>query len=250
MLLENIFENTPANLFRLEDRTNGSYQLVAPIFHDDGDMMTIFLEEDEDDNIRICDHGMSLMRLSYTFDVDTDRKRKILSDIILGKNAENQDGNLCLRVPRNNIYSGIMNYSNLVSRVCNLDILTRETVADLFYENLNLAIDDMFSQLNYKRNYKVPTHEDFQIDYAFLSEKKPIYLFGVKDTNKAQQTTITCLQLAKYRVPFKSIVVFENIDMLTKFARNNILNTVGKVFSDIEGFKEGGTEYIESELAA
>ncbi len=250
MLMESLFENTPANLFKLVEQSRGTYQLIAPIFHDDGDMMTIFLEQSEENHVRICDHGMSLMRLSYTFDLDTDNKRKILNDIVTAKDAENLGGNICMTVPRERIYPAIMSYSHLISRVCNLDILSRETVADLFYDNLNAAVDEILPSFSYKKNYRIPDYKDFQIDYAFLNGKKPLFMFGVKDTNKAQQTTITCLQLAKYNVPFKSVVVFENIDELTKFSRNNILNTVGKVFSDINGFRNSGLPYFESELSA
>ena len=122
MGIENIFDNTPANLFRLQHRGGMKYQLIAPIFHEDGDMMSIFLEEDGD-LIRISDNGVSLMRLSYTFDVNTDNKKKQLNSIIMAQNAENNGGEITLTVPKGEIYSGIMRYAQIVGQVCNLDAL-------------------------------------------------------------------------------------------------------------------------------
>ena len=61
------------------ERRPGILQLIAPLYHDDGDMMDIFLEatNGKQERIRICDHGMTLMRLSYSFELDTPNKERI-----------------------------------------------------------------------------------------------------------------------------------------------------------------------------
>lgn len=249
MDMEKLFENTPAKLFRVEKRKRGVYQLIAPLFHDDGDMMTIFLQESEDGRVKISDEGMSLMRLSYTFEIDTDGKRKILNDIILNHEAEINGGNISMVVDPKNIYPAILTFAQIITQVCNMEILSRETISSLFYDNLESAIGSILPELKYERNYRIPNFADFQVDFAFLNHDRPVYLFGVRDTNKAQQATICCLQLAKKNFPFRSIAVFENMDNITRFARNNMVNTVGKVFSDIDGFLENGHSYFEKELA-
>ena len=43
------------------------YQIVAPFYHEDGDMVDLFIEFNKEKGLyRICDHGLTLMRLSYT----------------------------------------------------------------------------------------------------------------------------------------------------------------------------------------
>jgi hypothetical protein len=249
MSIETIFENTPANLFRLQRKSNTKYQVIAPIFHEDGDMMSIFVEEDGD-QIRISDNGVSLMRLSYTFDIDTDNKSKQLSAIVTAQDADNYDGDIVLTVPRTEIYSGIMRYAQMVGQVCNLDILSRETISDLFYDDLERAIADHFSEYKFEKNYEDAKYGDLPIDYAFLGFGKPVYLFGAKDTNKAYQITVCCLSLMQRNVSFRSIAVFNEIDNIQKFARNNLMNTATKVFSDIPGFLEKGPDYFRKELGA
>ncbi len=249
MDINTLLQSTPGALFKAKERNNGVYQLIAPLFHEDGDMMTIFLEQTDDDTIRIFDNGMSLMRLSYTFDIDTDNKLKILNDMIVAKDAENLDGNICMFVSPEQIYTGIMSYSQLVSQICGLDILSRDTVSDLFYENLNLAIEDTLDSFAYEKDVYLPNYKMMKIDYVFASEHgRPLYLFGVKDTNKAQQATIFCLELMRKNIPFKSAAVFNNMDEITTFARNSLINAVGKVFSDLDGFQENGKIYFENEI--
>lgn len=253
MTIQEILTNTPANTFQLHEKRPGTFQLIAPIFHDDGDMVSIYLEKASDDTIRICDHGMSLMRLSYLFDIDSDKKQKVLNDIISSRGASLERGSIELIVSNENLFSGIMSYSQLVSEVCNMEILSREMVSSMFYDYLSESVELIreSKNLTYIKDYQVPGHSYMNVDYAFLGKGKirPIYLFGVKDTNKAQQTAINCLNLTLNNIPHRSVSVFENIDDVTTFARNALINASGKVYSDLESFKKNGATYIATELA-
>jgi hypothetical protein len=248
MRIEDIFNYTPASQFELRKQNAHIYQLIAPIFHDDGDMMSIFLEEDGD-NVKISDNGISLMRLSYTFDIDTDNKRKQLDRIIKVQDASNENGNIVLTVPQREVYSGIMSFAQMISQVCNLDILSHETITDLFYEDLEVALASSFTDYKFEKDYINPKYQDLKIDYALLDREKPVYLFGAKDTNKAQQITICCLMMMKKDISFKSIAIFNDIDGIQKFARNNLMNTASKVFSDVPGFLESGPDYFKNEFS-
>ena len=253
MTIQEILTNTPANAFQLQEKRPGTFQLIAPIFHDDGDMVSIYLEKASDDAIRICDHGMSLMRLSYLFDIDSDKKQKVLNDIISNRGASLESGSIELIVPNDNLFCGIMSYSQLVSEVCNMEILSREMVSSLFYDHLSESVELIREKSNhtYIKDYQVPGHPDMNVDFAFLGTGKvrPIYLFGVKDTNKAQQTAINCLNLTLDKIPHRSVSVFENIDSVTTFSRNALINASGKVYSDLASFQKNGAVYIETELA-
>lgn len=251
MLTDKLFSGTPGAGFKLRLVRPGIHQLIAPIFHEDGDMMTVFLEE-RDGGIRITDGGMSLMRLSYLFEVDSDNKRKILSDIVSSRNAELHDGSLESIAPADDVFPYLMNYVQLVSEVCNMNILSRENVASLFYDMLREVIHELKVSAQCIEDYQPQGHPNIVVDYAFLRKgiARPIYLFGIKDTYKAQQTTINCLQLQLKNVPSKTVGVFEDADALTKVARTNVLDSIGKTFSSLAALKENGQQYIVKELAA
>jgi hypothetical protein len=136
----------------------------------------------------------------------------------------------------------------MVSQICNLDILSHEIISDLFYDDLERVIMDNFNKYKFEKNYENPKYKELPIDYAFLDFDKPVYLFGAKDTNKANKITICCLYMMKLEIPFRSIAVFNEIDNVDRFARNNLLNTATKAFSDVSGFTENGPTYFKSEL--
>ena len=67
------------------ERRPGVIQLLAPLFHEDGDMVDIFIDEPHNGSsgVRISDHGMTLMRLTYSYDLDTENKQRIFDRILL-----------------------------------------------------------------------------------------------------------------------------------------------------------------------
>ncbi len=72
------------NRVAFHEKKKGIFQLFAPFYHEDGDMYDIFVEPAPASNekARVCDHGLTLMKLSYVFDIDTQNKEKIFQRII------------------------------------------------------------------------------------------------------------------------------------------------------------------------
>ena len=107
--------------FDIYPRREGSYQLIIPICHEDGDMVDIYLQDSPrgEGYVRICDFGMALMRLSYSYDLNTDTRQRIFEDILINNRVANDDGNLCLDVPAGMLYEGIMQFAGCVQKVCN-----------------------------------------------------------------------------------------------------------------------------------
>src|SRR5450755_4376209 len=82
---------------QFREKRPGIEQLIAPLYHEDGDIVDIYLEQSPSDKskIRICDFGMSLMRLSYDFEVDTPHKEKVFEKLLAENQlAEEGDGNI------------------------------------------------------------------------------------------------------------------------------------------------------------
>lgn len=97
------------NFFSLKEKRENILQVFAPLYHADGDMMDIFLSEIPERNlIRLSDYGLTLMRLSYSFDIDTPNKEKIFNKILAENSIQNENGNLYIDVQPEYIYHGLM----------------------------------------------------------------------------------------------------------------------------------------------
>ena len=112
----------------VREKRPGIKKLLVPLFHEDGDMVDIFLEELPNGNIRISDKGLSLMRLSYSYELDTPNKEKIFHRI-LNENRVNEDGGaLFLDVRPEQIYPAVLHFGQTVAKVVNMALYRREVI--------------------------------------------------------------------------------------------------------------------------
>lgn len=226
------------------------YQIYAPIFHEDGDMLSIYLDTNfNDGTILIRDFGDALRKVGYTFDINSENKKKILSSIANSNNSEIDDGEVLLKATINDLPQAILSYSQLIAKVSSIDILRREQVKSLFYEYLNEEMESKFQEFDFVRSYTPTRDKELTVDYAIL-KKTPVYIFGVQENTKASKVVITCLSFQANQLPFSSVIIHEDFNSLTSFYRNQITNAADKQFTSLDEFSEKGSAYIKRLLAS
>ncbi len=121
-LIRSSMTQAMATAFDFYERRPGKYQLILPICHEDGDMVDVYLMESPrgDGYVRICDFGLALMRLSYTFEVNTARRERILHEILINNGVRYDDGNLFIDAPMGSVFENIMQFIGCVQKVCNM----------------------------------------------------------------------------------------------------------------------------------
>jgi hypothetical protein len=240
------------NQVSFRERRLGVLQLVAPLYHEDGDMVDIFLEPTNggEERIRICDHGMTLMRLSYHFDIDTPNKERIFQRILSENRISEDNGNLFLDAKPESLYPSVLQFAQTVAKVSNMEFFKREVIATLFYEMLAEFIEDSLRKYNPRQMvFPIPERDDLEVDFEFGIKPRPIYLFGVKDSAKARLTTISCLEFQRAKLPFKSFVVHEDFESLTRKDRSRITSAADKQFISLDDFKANAEQVLEREAA-
>lgn len=116
----------------------GILQVFAPLFHEDGDMIDIFLDLpiNGSPTVRISDHGLTLMRLSYSFDIDTPNKRRIFNRMVSESGIQEQNGVLFVDARWESLYPALLQFAQLVTKVANMQLFKREVIQSMFYELL------------------------------------------------------------------------------------------------------------------
>jgi len=237
------------NISFREKRT-GLYKVIVPFFYEDGDMYDIFIEESPINSglIRISDYGLSLMKLSYSFDFDTDNKRETLKNIISQNRAHVDDGSIWIDVNPSQFQIGIYQFAQVITKISNMEIISRENIKSFFNEFLGEFISEQLSKIyNVIPNYAPMDNTDLVVDYK-IEAPKPIFLFGVNDNTKASKVVISCLNFQTKNLPFRSLIVHEDLEKLSKFNQKQITNAADKQFYTLDDFKEGGNKYIDREL--
>ncbi len=235
------------NRVRLTEKRPNILQLVAPLYHEDGDMMDIFLEIPRNGGkVKVCDFGMTLMRLSYNYDIDTPNKERIFHRILQENDVMETDGNIWLESDPDKLYSAVMQLSQVVGKVSNMQLFKREVIQSLFYETLN---DFVFSELGeynpFANVFPIPERDDLEVDLQISLPNKPVYLFGVKDFAKSRLVTISCLEFQKAQLPFISVAIHEDYGNLPRKDQSRLTSAVDKQFVSLEDFRENGKDFLK-----
>ena len=151
-----------------------------------------------------------------------------------------------------NLVQSIFQFTQLVAKVSNIDILRRETVKSLFFENLADCILSNAKKYAVESNFTPTRDRQLIVDYRLTGDHsaRPLFVFGINENTKASKTVISCLNFQKQHIPFRSLIIHEDFESLSTFYRNQITNTADKQFTSLEDFKAEGFGYIDRELAS
>jgi len=240
------------NRIAFREKRPGILQLLAPLYHEDGDMVEIFLEESPEHpgKIRICDYGMTLMRLSYSYQINTPNKERIFRTILSENSLSENDGNIYIDLDPDKLYAGVLQFAQTVAKVCSMRHFGREVVRGLFYEMVAEYIETTLKPFCPKpKVVPLPERDDLEVDYSLTTGQKPIFLFAVKDVAKARLATICCLEFQKAGLSFRSVVVHEDFTALPKKDQSRLTSAVDKQFVDLDDFRSNGLKYLEREAS-
>ncbi len=233
------------------ERRPNVVQVIAPLFHEDGDMVDLFLDfpKNPEGRIRISDHGMTLMRLSYTYEIDSPTKRRVLDRILSENGVSEENGRFYLETAPDQIYPSLLQFAQTVAKVSNMQVFKREVVQNLFYETLSEFVLTSLSAYNPQGDYlPIPDRDDLDVDWRFPLPTRDIYLFGVRDASKARLVGLTCLEYQRVGIPFRSVIIHEDLENgLSKKDQRRITNIADKQFASLPDFIAEADRYFTRE---
>ena len=226
--------------FDIHERRLGKYQLVVPMLHEDGDMVDVYLQESPrgEGYIRVCDFGLTLMRLSYTYDINTDTKRRIFESILINNGVENDGGNLYLDTSLDMLREGILQFVGCAQKVCNMRYWGREVIRSAFYDDLKAYVTSDLAQFEPTADkYPIPDYP-ISVDWQLTHNNRDFYVFGVRGNNKAKVVTIALLEFQKASLPFMSLVVHEDMEELGTKERYYLTNNADTQYPALNEFRD------------
>lgn len=245
----NLLKKQFNNKIGLKEKRPGIHQLIAPFYHEDGDMIDIFIEKKSDDIIRISDYGMTIMRLSYSYELDTPKKMEIFNRILSENRVNVDDGNIYIDTGPAHLYTAITQLAQAISKVSSMRMYKKEVIRSMFYDLVKDFIKTELKNYNPQFNaLPIADRPELEVDYLFENGKRPLYLFAVRDDNKAKMVTISSLEFLNAGISFRSAVVYEDFESLPRVDKRIILSRTDKQFPDFEDFKANSFQYLHREL--
>lgn len=212
-------------------------------------MYDIFIEPTDDiSKVKVSDYGMTLMRLSYTYDIDTPMRERILNRIVNANHLDILNGVIFVIADLEKVYTAIMLLSQVIGKVSNMKLFQRETVNSLFFEQLSTFIEEELDEYYPIKGYHpIPDNPEYEVNYCFNHRQRPLFLFAVNNPSNAKLATISCLKFINEGIKFKSIIVLENLESITKKDLNRLLSVSDKNFPSLKDFKENAHSFFERE---
>ena len=241
------------NGFDVYERRPGNRQLIVPILHEDGDMVDIYLRDSPqgENYARICDFGMALMRLSYTYEINSPARERIFDSILINNGVRNEGGNLYLDVAAEMLYEGVLQFAGCVQKVCNMRYWSREIVRSAFYEDLrNYATTELAPFHPQPDVCPLPNYEIISVDWSLTHNDRNFYLFGIGSGDKAKNVAISLLEFQKASLPFISLVVHEDMEELGRRERQYLTKNADTQYPTLGDFREKAQSDIPRLAAA
>jgi hypothetical protein len=200
--------------------------------------------------VRITDAGLTLMKLSYSFDIDTPNKERLFERILSENRVSFEGGEIYLDCPPEDLGVSLLHLSQVIAKVSSLQYLKRQVISNLFYEQLGEFIAKDLANFDPKPQYApLPDRPELEADWVFPLAQRPLYLFGVRDSSKARLSAISCLEFQRRDILFRSVIVHEDFEALRKKDQSIITNASDKQFASLRAFVEDGRKYFEREAA-
>lgn len=211
-------------------------------------MVDIYLQNSPigEDRVRICDFGMALMRLSYTYDINSPTRQRILDNILNNCGVQIEEGNLFLDSPTQTVYENILQFAGCVQKICNMRYWQRETVRSAFYEDLEQWIIQSLAEFEPRPNLSpIDEYPLLTVDWSLNHNKRDFYVFGVRGNNKAKTVAISLLEFQKANLPFISMVVHENLEGLGGREQLYLTKNADNQYPLLGDFQERGAADIK-----
>lgn len=234
------------------EKRPGVTQLFVPLFHPDGDMVDIFLESSPmgEGFVRVTDAGATLMRLSYSYDIDSENKERIFQRILGEAQLRAEEGEIFLDAPLDALYPAILQFGQGIGKVSAMRLFKREVVQGLFYELVQEIVErDLGRYQPMARFYPIEGRDDLEVDYAIQLPTHPVFLFAVKDTTKARLAAISCLEFQRAGLRYRGVAVHENMEILPRKDVTRLTSALDKQFPNLKDFRDHVGAYLGREAS-
>ena len=223
----------------VDQRPDGDVMLHTHFRFPDGDGFPIHLSTAPSGGLRLSDRGHTLMHISYDHDVDAfleGTRGALLERIVAESGLLQREGAFCVDTTAERLPDALFQLGQALTRIYDLTFLSRSNVGSTFYDDLADLLVALVDESKMERDYRpdVPNADAYTVDYRIEGRNAPLFLHGVPNRDKARLTTIVLSHYHRHRLPFESIIVFENQQEIPRLDLARLSDVGGEMISSLE----------------
>lgn len=209
-------------------------RISLPLTDPDGDEITVWIVQ-RVGGWRLRDCGTTMMRLSYELDVDllsVGQRSKVLERVLNESQVSLENGELVCDVEEKGLGEALLRFGQAIQRVSDIKLWTQARVASTFYDDLRANLLDIVGPGLLHVDYAAPNVEDsenYLIDFAITAGVRPLYIFGVPNSDKAKLANIVLLHLQQAHHVFDSLIIPSDFESISKPDFRRLMNAANDV---------------------
>jgi hypothetical protein len=225
------------------------YRIFTPFMFEDGDHLVIVLKKEQGHWI-LSDEGHTYMHLTYEIDekdLQRGTRQKIITNALSAFGVEDRSGELLIKIPDERYGDALYNYVQALLKITDISYLSRERVRSTFLEDFRSLIEEAVPRERRQFDYRDPKRDPegkYLVDCRINGMSRPLFVYAIPGDDKARDATIAFLKFEQWKVPFKSMAIFEDQESISRKVLARLTDVCEKQFSSLVNNRERIVRYL------
>ena len=249
------FRRKVGETVRIAEEGVGRYRVFTPFSFEDGDHLAIVIKC-ENNRWVLTDEGHTYMHLTYDLDekdLQRGNRQKIIANALSVFSVEDRDGELLLKVPEERYGDALFSFVQALLKISDVTFLSRERVRSTFMDDFRSFMEATIPADRCAFDWFDSQHDPegkYTVDCRINSMAKPIMIYALPGDDRVRDATISLLQFERWRVPHRSLAIFEDQEEVNRKVLARFSDMCEKQFSSLGANKDRIRTYLREAMQA